>query len=289
MATKRDWVTGLIIAGSSVLGLVAVIVLVVAGKHTSGADRIGVVDVRGFLSDPDPVVQQLKKLAEDRSVPAVVLRINSPGGTVAASQEVYSEVKRIRGEGVRVVASMGNVAASGGYYVAAAADTIVANPGTVTGSIGVIMELPNAEVLLGKLGLELQVIKSGPFKDTGDPSRGLTQEERRLLQELIDDTYSQFVDAVVEERGLTREAVLGLADGRVFTGRQALEHGLVDVLGGYEDALRIAARMAGIKGKPEVTTERARKRTFLDLLLQGVGGLASRTEKVYPSLEYVVR
>jgi protease-4 len=290
MAARRDWLIGIIIAGSALFVLVVVAALVLtAAKHGLGGGEIGVVDVQGFISDPRPVVRQLKEFADRRSLPVIVLRIDSPGGTVAAAQEIYGEIRRIRKEGAKVVASMANVAASGGYYVAAAADTIVANPGTVTGSIGVIIELPNAEVLLRKIGVDFEVVKSGDFKDTGNVSRKVTPEERRLLQEVIDDTYNQFVDAIVEERGLGRDEVLSLADGRVFTGRRALEYGLVDVLGGYEDAIRIAAKMVGIKGKPKLVKERGRKRTVLDLLLRGVDGLVLRTEKIYPSVEYVVR
>lgn len=221
-----------------------------------GSRRVGLVEIEGPIRSSGPAIRQLKRYTKDRSIAAVVVRIDSPGGEVGASQEIYSEILRLRREGKkRVVASLGDVAASGGYYVAVAADTIVANPGSVTGSIGVILELYNAEGLYRKLGLNFTVVKSGKFKDIGSSARPVLPEERELLQGVADDTYGQFVDAVAEGRRLSREAVLKVADGRVFTGRQALGFGLVDLLGGYEDAIAVAGRMAGLGPNPATVKE----------------------------------
>jgi len=175
---------------------------------------------------------------------------------VGAIQEIYAEILRLRQEGKRVVASLGSVAASGGYYVAVAADTIVANPGTLTGSIGVVLELFNLEGLLHRLGLNFYVIKSGKYKDVGSPLRPMLPEEREMLQGVTDDTFEQFVEAVAAGRRLSREAVLKLADGRIFTGRQAKAQGLVDLLGNYEDAIATAGEMSGLGRRPDTVKER---------------------------------
>ena len=202
---------------------------------------------------------------------------------MAATQEIYQEIKRLQRAGKKVVVSMGSIAASGGYYVACAADTIVANPGTITGSIGVVLQLPNMEGLFRKVGVRFEVIKRGKYKDIGSPWREISEEERRLLQGIIDDAFEQFVSVVVRDRGLPRDTVLRLADGRIFTGKRAKELGLVDVIGDYQSAINLAARMAGIKGKPKTVMER-RGISLRGLLLRGsVGDLAPLGT---PSLEY---
>jgi protease-4 len=206
------------------------------------------------------VIRQLRRYGQDRAIPAVVIRINSPGGEVGASQEIYAEVRRLRKEGKRVVASLGGVAASGGYYIAVAADTIVANPGTLTGSIGAVMELYNLEGLFRRVGMDLTVVKSGKYKDVGSPSRAILPDEREMLQGVTDDTYDQFVEAVGEGRGMSREAVLKASDGRLFTGRQAKALGLVDHLGTYEDAIAVAGEMAGLGSHPPTVKEGAPSR-----------------------------
>jgi protease-4 len=206
-------------------------------------------------SDAEDVAKELHKLSEDDEVKAIVLRINSPGGTVGSVQEIDEEIMRCRAKGKKIVASLGDVAASGGYYLAAASDRIVANPGTITGSIGVILEFGNLEGLFQKVGLKLQVIKSGLHKDIGSPARELTAEERRMLQASIDDAYAQFFDAVREGRHLSPEKLKAIADGRIFTGRQALQVGLVDELGDQEDAIQAAIRLANLPAKPTIITE----------------------------------
>jgi protease-4 len=244
-------------------------------------DRIAVVDITGILtsshnvsrgaSSARSIIEQLDQFGEDNSVRALVLRIDSPGGTVVAAQEIFAAINRLREEKEKVVvASMADIAASGGYYIACSADRIFANPGTITGSIGVIMEFPNMEELFGKIGLKSNTIKSGEFKDTGSALREMTDREREVLQALIDDVYGQFVQAVQESRGMTPEKVRELADGRIFTGRQALELGLVDEIGDMTDAIRAAADLAGIEGEPEIVRKKKKVR-FWDVL-QGSAG-----------------
>lgn len=244
--------------------LVVLTALERGGPFGLGGDRIAVVEIEGVIVDALPVVRELAEHRENPSVRAVVVRIDSPGGVVGPSQEIYDAIRRFRAKDKPVVASMGAVAASGGYYIAAAADRIVANPGTLTGSIGVIMQMAEFEGLFKKVGVRYQVIKSGRYKDIGSPARAMTEAERRLLQSLLDDVYEQFVDAVAEGRGLDRQAVLALADGRIFSGRQARGLGMVDALGGLQEAIELAAELGGIPGKPRVLYPR-RPFSLLDL------------------------
>jgi protease-4 len=209
-------------------------------------DGIGYLTIEGTIIDSRATVRDLKYLAGHRQVKALLIRVESPGGGVTASHEIYSEIARIRDAGMPVVVSMGTLAASGGYYVSLPADIIVANPGTLTGSIGVIMEFPMVKGLMDKLGIGVEVIKSRAQKDIGSPFRPMTDRDRELLQGVVADVYDQFVDVVVTERGLDEEEVRALADGRILTGRQALEAGLVDTLGTLEDARRICADLAGL-------------------------------------------
>lgn len=294
MAKRSDFILGTVIVVSVLLFLVFVTYMfwMVVGRGgltlTSAGDRVALVELVGPINSSEGIVRQLKKYKENDSVPAIVLRINSPGGGVAASQEIYQEVLRARDAGKTVVASLSSVAASGGYYVACAADTIMANPGTLTGSIGVILEFPNTEELFQKIGIRFEVVKSGEFKDIGSPVREMTDRERELLQEMIDDTYDQFVGVVAADRELDREEVLQYADGRVFTGRQGVGYGFIDVLGDYEDAIALAAEMAGIRGKPKTIREWRRRATIWDVLLDTFGGAVSRSN-LMPSLEYRFR
>lgn len=225
----------------------------------SGEDRVAVIRVEGVIIDAQQTVGDLKKFGESPSVKAIVLRIDSPGGGVVPSQEIHDAVKRVRTKNNKaVVASMGTVAASGGYYIAAATDRIIANPGTLTGSIGVIMELANLEGLLKKIGVESVVVKSGRHKDIGSPFRKMNEEDRHILQSVMDDVHSQFIEAVAEGRSLEVGAVQPLADGRIFTGRQAKDAKLVDELGDLDDAIKLAAEMGGIEGEPKVVEPRKR-------------------------------
>ncbi len=233
-------------------------------KSIVSPGRVALVRIEGPIIDSTDTVSEIKGYANDSSIKAIVLRVDSPGGAVAPSQEIYTEVKRAVAK-KQVITSMGSVAASGGYYVAAPSSKIMANPGTITGSIGVIMEIPNISGLLEKVGIKTTVVKSGKYKDIASSMRELTPEERRILQGLMDDVHEQFIQAVAEGRGMTFEDVAELSDGRVFSGEQAMEVGLVDELGGLEDAIKLSARLAGIKGEPDVVVKE-KKISIFDLL-----------------------
>jgi len=245
--------------------LVGVIISLSGGLSRYNVN-VGYVDIVGVITSSRRYVSFINELEKDPRIKAVILRIDSPGGGVAASQEIYDAIKRLREKGKPVVASMGAVAASGGYYIACAADKIVAEPGSVTGSIGVIIEMAGVEELLNKIGIRVEVIKSGKHKDIGSPFRPMTDEERKLLKGVVMDIYDQFVEAVSESRHLPIDSVKALADGRLFSGRQALKLGLVDTLGGEKVAVEIAKQMAGIKGEAKLLKL---KRPFrlLDFLL----------------------
>jgi protease-4 len=222
----------------------------------------------------DDVVQELKGLRENPTVRAVVMRINSPGGVVGPTQEVHDAILRLRQAGKPVVASLGAVAASGGYYIAVAADQIYANPGTLTGSIGVIMQLANFEQLMKKVGVDYVVVKAGQFKDIGNVGRPMSPDERRVLQALLDDVHGQFIGAVATGRKLEREDVVRFADGRVFSGQQAKDLKMVDALGGLEEAVLAAGKLAGLPSPPAVIQPK-RKFSFMDLLRNQFGGSAA--------------
>jgi protease-4 len=229
---------------------------------------VAVIELEGIMLDPKDFVTQLNDYGKPRSVRAVVLRVNSPGGGVAAAQEMYAAVRKFRTEThKKVIASMASVAASGGYYVASAADKIYANPGTVTGSIGVIAEWYNYGDLLKWAKLQNIVFKSGEFKDSGSPTRPLTDAEKAYFQNLIADMYGQFVKDVASSRKMNEADVRKLADGRVFTGLQAKNNGLVDELGTLQDAAAAAAKLAGIVGEPRIVTPPKKTISILDLLL----------------------
>jgi protease-4 len=241
------------------LGVLILINLLFPDLDLSTDDRIALIRVEGVILDSQTTIGELKRFSENPSVKAIVIRIDSPGGGVVPSQEIYNAVKRVRSKHNKaVIASMGSVAASGGYYIAAATDRIVANPGTLTGSIGVIMETANVEGLLQKIGVEGVVIKSGKYKDVGSPLRKMSTEERGLLQGVMDDVHKQFIEAVAEGRSLELRAAQALADGRIFTGRQAKEAKLVDELGDLEEAIQLAAEVVGIEGEPKVIEPRRR-------------------------------
>jgi protease-4 len=272
-------VIGAILCGLFVVSLFAIMaVMTEGGGFSAGGDRIAMVPVEGVINDDmaKTVNRHLKQYGDDSRVKAIILRIDSPGGGVSASQEIYREVKRVR-EKKKVVVSMASVAASGGYYIACPADKIFANPGTVTGSIGVIAEWFNYKALAEWAKLKPVVFKSGEFKDTGSPTRELTEADKKYFQGMIDELYNQFVTAVTEGRQgkgetgaqLTRERVVKLADGRVYTGEAAKKNGLVDEIGNYEDVVKATAILAQIKGEPQVVTPPKQKEglSLLDLLL----------------------
>jgi protease-4 len=241
------------------LGLLFLVNVLLPDLDLSGEDRIALIRIEGVILDAQETLGELKRFSENPSVKAIVLRIDSPGGGVVPSQEIYDAVRRVRTKSNKaVITSMGSVAASGGYYIAAATDRIVANPGTLTGSIGVIMETANIEGLLQKIGVEGVVVKSGKYKDVGSPLRKMSDEERGLMQGVMDDVHKQFIEAVAEGRSLELADVQALADGRIFSGRQAKEAKLVDELGNLDDAIQLAADVVGIEGEPRVVEQRRR-------------------------------
>lgn len=279
-----------VVAGLFFLSLFAVTaVLGLSGQEVSPGfgTGVGVVEVIGPIVSPDEPVRLLNKYRDSKQVKAIVLRVESPGGGVAASQEIYEAVWRAR-DSKPVVCSMGEVAASGGYYIACACDTIVANPGTLTGSIGALMEFWTAEELIRKVGLRFEVVKAGEVKDVGSLSRRMTPAERAMLQAMLDDVHLQFMEAVADGRGIDLDSLRPYADGRVFTGRQAWSLGLVDTLGTLDDAISIAGRMGGLKDPPRVIREKKRKRSLYDLLFD-FGETASRLEKGTVGLKYQLK
>ena len=268
------------------LGLVAIIgllafffvLLFVIGQYVSGSgsrkfsfgDKIAVVEIRGLITQSQGIIEELHQFNDDEGVKAIILRIDSPGGGVGPSQEIYREVLKIKSnKKKKVITSMGSVAASGGYYIASASDLIVANPGTITGSIGVLMEFTNIEELFRKIGIKGVVLKSGEHKDIGSPFREMTPEEKRLIQSVIDNVHQQFIQAVADGRKIDRLKVAQVADGRILTGEQAKQLGLVDQLGNLQDAIDTAAKMVGIEGKPVVLYPK-KKFSLLELLVEGI-------------------
>ena len=260
MARTRDILIGVIIAGSFLLvfGFVAVMFV---GLLASDGDiafgplggSVGVIPMFGVMDESSgrPVIDYLERWQDNRSIKAVVVHINSPGGGTAVSQEIYDAILRTR-EAKPVVASMAEVAASGGFYIACAADRIVANPGTVTGSIGTIMSFHTYEGIFDKLGIGTETVKSGEFKDVGDYSRDMTEKEELMLKAVVMDGYEQFVQAIADGRGMDPDEVYAIADGSIFTGMQAYNLGLIDTLGGLNQAVELAAELAGIGEDPNV-------------------------------------
>jgi protease-4 len=276
----RRRLTILAIAGLVYLGVAGLFVISAGGmaRGEGGpglfASRVAIVELEGIIVDVDDLVRELKSHRDNPTVKAVVLRINSPGGVVAPTQELHDAVLRLRQADKPVVASLGAVAASGGYYVAVACNEIYANPGTLTGSIGVIMQLANFEQLMKKIGVDYVVVKAGQFKDLGNVSRPMTPDERRVMQALLDDVHAQFIGAVAAGRKLPREEVLRFADGRIFSGGQAKELKMVDALGGLEEAVLAAAKLARLPTPPAVIYPR-RRFSIMDLLRSQFGGTAA--------------
>ncbi len=272
MSTTTKWIIGLVIVFFVIFGFFTLTILSLIFSEpedetvSTGGEKIALVELDEPIVSSEDIVRQFKKYRENPSIKAIIFRVESPGGGVAASQEIYEEVRKTRESGKPVVVSMGAVAASGGYYVSCGASRIVANPGTITGSIGVIFQFFHVNELMRKLGIDESTFKSGNLKDAGSPFRKITPEERQYFQGLIADVYDQFVDVVAKERKLDIKYVRKYADGRVLTGRQAKQLGFVDTLGTMEDAIAIAANMAGIEGKPRVIKEYRRK-TFLERVL----------------------
>ncbi len=266
----------LILSGLSAVTLIVMTLIIALGPGvskyeimggTEGGEQVGVVEVRGLIADSQEIIRQLRLFREDESIKAIVLRVDSPGGVVGPSQEIYREVEKTRPV-KKVIASMGAVAASGGYYVVAAADGIIANPGTITGSIGVIMEYTNFKELFTKIGLAPVVIKSGEFKDTGSPVRDITPQEEKYLKAFVNELHEQFVAAIADGRKMDIEAVRKLADGRIYTGADAKTLGLVDRIGNLEDAIQWAGQLAGIEGDVTAVYIPTKKTSLLRMLTE---------------------
>jgi protease-4 len=281
------WV--LIGGGAFFLFVLAVFSLVYLTLHAGGGDagltsfgdRIGVVDLDGVILSPQPVVGQLKKFADDSSIKAIILHVNSPGGGVAASEEIYREVKRIRSEKKKkIVVSIETVGASGAYYVASGCDKIYADQGSIVGSIGVIAQWVNYGDLLKWAKLKDVVIKTGEFKDTGNPSRDLTPNEQVYMQALIDNMFGQFVQAVADGRGMKVEDVRSIANGKVWTGQQAMSMKLIDGVGDFETAVSDTAKSVGISGEPTLVHPERDRKTLMDLLLGDVSQFLPGREKM---------
>ncbi len=269
---KNKWLWAvLIVAGSCVLLFVVSIFIYAAllgGNDTvAWGEGVGLVEVKGMIVDSQETVKQLNDFRKDDKVKAVVLRIDSPGGVVGPSQEIYAEVKKLTAK-KKVVVSMGSLAASGGYYIASPASVIMANPGTITGSIGVLMKLSNIEGLMGKIGMKAYTLKTGKYKDAGSPLRTMTEQDKAMLQGVIDNAHAQFVRAVAQGRKLPVEEVKKIADGRIFTGEQALQLKLIDKIGTLQDAVDEAGKLGGIKGEPQIIRPAKKRNFLLDLLVE---------------------
>ena len=248
-------------------------------------NRIGIVDITGLITDSQYITNQVKKFRQDKRIRGIILRIDSPGGAVGPSQEIYDEVLKTRESGKTIYASMGALAASGGYYIASAAEKIFANPGTLTGSIGVIMAFSNAKGLMEKIGLQPEIIKAGEYKDIGSPARAMTQKERNLLQSVVTDVHQQFIEAVASGRDISVAEVTKIADGRILTGRQAYSLNLVDQLGGLQVSIDQLAHEVGIIGSPKIIKETPRV-GFLDWVLKSTVSQSLINRSSIPSLQY---
>ena len=285
MSMKRSTLLLWIIGGGGAFLIFIFCLLALAFYFSTGGESTGfsfsrnqvaVLDLEGTIVDSRDFIDLLKDYGNRPNVRSVVIRINSPGGGVAASEEIYKAIKKFRADSEKnVIVSMASVAASGGYYVACAADKIFANQGSITGSIGVITEWYNYGDLLQWAKLQNIVIKTGSYKDTGSPTRPLTDEERAYIQSLVDSMHNQFISAVAVSRNMKEEDVRKLADGRVFTGQEAVENGLVDEIGSYGDAIAEAARLAGIEGEPKILRPVRKSVSLLDLLLGDVKSVLS--------------
>jgi protease IV len=291
MAERRShtllWV--LIGGGAFFLFVLAVFSLVYLTLHAGSSessfggfgDRIGVVDLEGVILSPDPVVGQLKKFNDDSSIKAIILHVNSPGGGVAASEEIYREVKRIHDEKKKqIVVSIETVGASGAYYVSSASNKIYADNGSIVGSIGVIAEWVNYGDLLKWAKLKSVVLKTGEFKDTGNPTRDLTPAEQAYMQSLIDNMFGQFIQAVADGRGMKFDDVKAIANGKVWTGQQALSMKLIDNVGDFEAVVKDTAKSVGITGEPTLVHPEKDRKTLLDLMLGDVSQYLPNTEKM---------
>ena len=291
MIRRRDAVLGISLLFVVVLMASLALSVVSAGRDGAfGPSRksVAVVEITGPIFNAKPIVDKLERYLKSDRIPVIVIRLNTPGGAVEPTQEIYSTILKARAKGKKVVGSLGSVAASGGYYIAAACDTVMASPSTITGSIGVIADFAEFSGLFKKLGIDLTVVKSGKYKDMGSISRPMTDEEKSMISGVIMDTYDQFVEAVSKGRGMNPETVRLYADGRVFTGRQAKELGFVDALGTYRDAVALAGRLAVLGDDPPVIREE--RRFIREMLAKGPDEmLAEMVHFGIPRVSYMMR
>jgi len=259
----------------------------VSAEKYDSKGNVGIIEVKGVITGSQKVLERIKDFREDNAIKAIVVRIDSPGGAIGPSQEIYREILKTRDKKI-IVASLGSVAASGGYYIASAANKIVANPGTITGSIGVIMEYANIREILDKIGLSPVVIKSGRYKDMGSPVRELTENEEALLQGLVDELHVQFVNDAAQGRGLSRDHVAGLADGRIYTGQSALELDLVDRMGNFEDAIQWSGKLAGIKGEIRPVYPKPDRMTIIRKIVESLLEDVDITGAVSDNFRYII-
>lgn len=288
---KKDKILSIVIIGFVVLFIIALYSGLNKSDYDSvkfSGDKIALVEIKGTIISSEKFTKQLKKYRERDDIKALVLRINTPGGGVAASQEMYFAVKKFRDSGKPVVASISSMGASGGYYAAIGASKIMANPGSITASIGVIANFPVVHGLLDMINMEYKTLKSGQYKDTGSPFREFTEADSLQMQQLIDDLYNQFVDAIVEERGIEKNHLIKIADGRILTGLQAFKAGLIDTLGTREDAIALATKLAGLESEPKVVSPEKKKVTVFDLLFEDLNETKAllNTE---PAVKYILK
>jgi protease-4 len=250
--------------------------------------NIAVVDIKGVIVSAEKIAGQLTKYRQRSNIKGMIIRIDSPGGGSAAFQEIYREIRRVRESGIPVVASIASVGASGGYYAALGATKIMANPGSIVGSIGVIVDFPVAVELLNKIGIDVQTVKSGQYKDTGSPYREFTLEDEKRLDFVVQDIFDQFVTTIADERGILKKELLKISDGRIFTGSQAKELSLIDTLGTFEDAVLMIAEMAGIQGRPKLVFSQKQKKTLFDILFSDIEEVISLITPI-PTLNYLWR
>lgn len=264
---RSDWVITALLFIAAVLMFNTLIKRNSSAVSLTRSDPIGVVKIQGVILDSEAVIEDLEEIASIHNLKALILHINSPGGGSAASQEIYYAVKRIKEDyDYPVISVLSSLGASGGYYVALATDSIYALPGTLTGSIGVIMDFPQWTEIMDKIGINMHVVKSGDYKDTGSPYREFTPEDRRYYQQLVDDVYDQFITAVAESRSMEKARVKDLSDGKVYTGRQALDLGLIDHLGTVQDGIDDLTRQLNLKDKPAIVRPKKEKMTFYNLV-----------------------
>lgn len=269
--------------------LFCLIFLSCSPMDVNASSKIGLVEIEGPILTSREIVKDLNHFLHRDDIGAIVVRVDSPGGGVAPSQEIYNKIQSIKSNGEKpIVVSMGSVAASGGYYVSIGADSILANPGTITGSIGVIMSYPTVNELMQSLGVDFHLIKSGQYKDSGTPFRSASEKDEEYFMGIVKELYDQFIHDIIIERGIPHKEMTQIADGRVYSGRQALELGLIDKLGTFEDAVYLAGKMAGIKDRPKLVKPPVETMRIIDVIM-GEVKVNLGLDKLWPIPEFRYR